>query len=178
MATVPTTFTYSSGSVLTAAQLNTYLSAAVSFFLAVPTCELRQTVAQSLANTPTISQITFDTEDVDNDGMHSTVTNTSRVTAQTAGRYQVSGKVGFAANATGVRQTFYQVNGSTANASDTSTASVSGSTYAIPTVTKTIFLNVGDYVEIGVIQASGGSLNSAVTGADQPAFSVRWVGTT
>lgn len=177
MATVPSTFTFSAGSVLTAAELNTYLSNAVSFFLSVPTCELRQTIAQSIANS-SATTILFDTEDVDTDGMHSTTTNTSRVTAQTAGRYQVSGGVGFAANATGLRETYWAVNGSTNNGSDVETPSIAAVTLAIPARTKTIFLNVNDYVELGCVQASGGALNTAVVAADQPNMTVRWVGTT
>lgn len=178
MATVPSTFTWSVGSVLTAAQLNTYVSNAVAFLLSTPVCEVRQTSNQSLANGASVA-ILMDTEDIDNDNGHSTVTNTSRYTAQTGGRFQVSGGVGFASNATGARVAWLSVNGTTNNGSGVESTPVGGGGVTlVPTRTKTLFLNVGDYVEVFGLQSSGGSLNTDVTTLDQSSMSVRWVGTT
>lgn len=178
MATVPGTLTWSAGSILTAAQLNTYLTAAVAFFLSQPVCELRQTVAQSLT-TSVGAALLYDTEDIDTDNMHSTVSNTSRVTAQTAGRFMISGGVGFAANATGLRVTYYAINGTNNSGSGVElSAAGGGGVTLLGARSKSIFLNVGDYVEMFALQTSGGSLNTDVSGLDQPNFTVRWVGTT
>jgi hypothetical protein len=161
--------------VLTAAQLNTYLSNAVSFFLAPPLALLRQTVAQSVP-TGAFTALTMDTEDLDRDGGHSTTTNTSRYTAQTAGYYLCSGLVGWSSSATGRRATRWQVNGSATNASDAIFAAVIASAINVVPPTKPIFLNVGDYLEMAAFQDSGGALLTAVAvGSDQPGSSILWV---
>jgi hypothetical protein len=178
VATVPSTFVFSAGSVLPAATLNTYLSNAVAFFLSPPTFEGRQTSTQSLTSGAGTA-ILLDTEDVDNDNGHSTVTNTSRYTAQTAGRFQVSGGVGYASNATGARLAFFAINAGNNNGSGTELAAVGGGAVTlVPARTKTVFLNVGDYVELFGLQSSGGALGTDVTTLDQSTMSVRWVGTT
>ena len=48
--------------------------------------------------------VTFDTERFDTDTIHSTSTNTSRLTINTGGKYLIGGAVTFTANATGQRQ--------------------------------------------------------------------------
>jgi hypothetical protein len=178
MATVPSFRTWVTGEIVTAAELNSNVRDAGNFWLSVPVAELRQTVAQSIANGSVVA-ITFDAEDVDTDGAHSTVTNTSRFTGQTAGRYRFSGGAAFAANATGYRQTFWRLNSATVNGSGALVPAITGVSSEVAARTMTFTLNgTTDFVELGVIQTSGGALNTAVVGADQPTMSVRWVGTT
>jgi hypothetical protein len=178
VATVPTFTTYVAGSVLTAASLNTNVRDPGIFFLSTPVCELRQTSAQSLTN-GVPAAILFDTEDIDTDGMHSTASNTSRVTAVTAGRYQFSGGGTFANNATGVRSVNWSLNGTANNGSPVQAINVGAS--SVPELaarTKTILMAVGQFVELVAAQSSGGALNTFVTAPDQPNLSCRWVGTT
>ena len=47
--------------------------------------------------------------------MHSTVSNTGRITATTAGKYLIGGHIEFAANATGLRELYIRLNGTTIN---------------------------------------------------------------
>jgi hypothetical protein len=177
VATVPGVNTWSAGSILTAAQLNTYVSAAVAFLINRPVFQGRQTVTQSLTSgvsTPAI----LDTEDIDNDNMHSNTTNPTRATAQTAGRFQVSGGVGWLANATARKGCWWLVNGAAVNGSSAVGPSSASLTTTNASRVRTVFLNVGDYVELLAYQEIGGALSTNVGTFDQSSMTVRWVGTT
>lgn len=177
MATVPVEMTAVAGAVLTAAQWNSNVRDAINFLIGVPVFEGRQTVAQSIANATEVA-VLFDVEDVDNDNGHSVSTNTSRYTAQTAGRWQLSGAMSYVANATGFRNCDWLVNGGQITSLNYNNLTA-GSSCRIAGRTMTKFLNVGDYVEMGTFQTSGAALNTAVTAnLEQATFSMRWVGTT
>ena len=177
MATVPSEVTVTAGTVLPAATWNTNVRDAINFVIAPPLCLLRQTVAQSVGNN-SFTALTMDTEDIDRDGGHSTVTNTSRYTAQTAGYYLHSGLVGWSGNATGRRASRWAVNGTAANSTDVINAATSASAIDVSPAARIIYLNVGDYSELFAFQDSGGNLNTAVaTGSDQPGSSILWVST-
>jgi hypothetical protein len=180
VATIPGTFVFSAGSILTAAQLNTYLTAAVTFLINVPAVELRQTSAQSFANGSTTTAMTWDTEDFDNDGMHNG-TNPTRVTAQTAGRFLTGGGIAWTGSTTGRRGSWYRLNGSSVKPSgECMLQAGSASVVALPVRTISTFLNVGDYLELMGYQEAGGSLstNVAIDVGEQPSFTLRWVGNT
>lgn len=137
-------------------------------------CKVRQTVAQSLTNS-TATPITFTTEDVDTSGMHSTSSNTSRIVATVAGWYMCNGNISYASNATGIRTTAWQVNGTPINGAGTSTTPVTGVSTRCGAVGTLLFLNVGDYVELLAFQSSGGALLTAVSGSEQSTISVAFV---
>jgi hypothetical protein len=176
MATVPVEITWVTGQVVTAAQLNANLRDAINFLISPPLAILRQTVAGSFTSA-TWTQVSFDTEDIDRDSGHSTVTNTSRYTAQTAGYYLCAGKISFASNATGRRWTRWDVNGSEINATRLGFAPSNGDVSEIPACSRWIFLNVGDFVELKGYQDSGGALNTVVTSGDQPMANLQWMST-
>ncbi|MFB9449759.1 hypothetical protein Dvina_01460 [Dactylosporangium vinaceum] len=156
--------------------MNTNVRDAGNFFLSVPVFEGRQTAVQSIPNN-TNTNVTFDTEDVDNDNGHSTSTNTDRYTPQTAGRFQISGGVGFTGNATGRRGAFVCRNGGAITGALTLFNSGNALTTAYPAKTITETANGStDYFTIQAFQDSGGALNTDTTGF-QSSFSVRWVGT-
>jgi hypothetical protein len=175
VATVPSEITYTAGTILTASQLNTNLRDGVNFLINRPVCQARQTVTQNLT-TGSAAALLLDTEDVDNDNMHSTTTNTSRLTAVTAGRYQVGG--GYCAGSgSGRREVWYRVNGSDVNGTE---SGIFGSTNNTGPASRavSVFLNVGDYVELFAYQDSGGTIATIVTGSMQPSFYAHWIGTT
>lgn len=62
--------------------------------LVVPAARAASSASTTVAN-DTVTAITLGGETYDTDGMHSTVTNTSRMTIQTAGLYRFSGEVTF-----------------------------------------------------------------------------------
>lgn len=181
MATVPTPTTQTAGTVVAAATINsqgnlaTYLAGRTeSGGARRPLCVMRQTVAQSLTNN-TATAITFDAEDVDYDNGHSTVTNTSRYTAGTAGWYLVNYAVAFSSNATGKRTANLKLNGTT-DLVGTFSDAVPLTTGDVTTfgLAKLIFLNASDYIELMALQTSGGALNTYVTAPIQSMMSVEW----
>lgn len=178
LATVPVEMSAASGAVLTAAEWNSNVRDAVNFIINRPICEVRQTSPQSVANGNTTVGVAFDTEDIDNDGMHSTVTNTSRITAQTAGRFRVSGGVGWAAGSTNRRGCWWMVNGTANNGSETIGQASAANSTSNCARSKSIFLNVGDYAELLPFQDSGVSTNTSGTTFEQPNACVHWIGTT
>ena len=138
-----------------------------------PLARLLQTVAQPISNSSSTA-ITFDTEGVDYDDGHSTITNTSRYTAQTQGWYLITFDLTWQANGTGSRTAFLRTNGS---------AQVQGSVAQVPgsstgqteqVGSALVFLNVGDYVELMGLQNSGGGINT-FSATDNSAMFVLWV---
>lgn len=176
MATVPSYRTWTDGEVVTAAMLNSNIRDDGQFWVSSrPRARLRQTAAQSLSST-IWAAINFDVEDVDNDGGHSTSTNTSRYVAQTAGWFLVGGIGAISASGSGQRGTRLAVNGTVQAGTQTqgNAGSAGGTDMAVGT--QLIFLNATDYVELQVMQNSGGAINTQVTSPEQSTLNVVWVG--
>lgn len=111
---------------------------------------------QTIANNTDVT-LTFDGELFDTNGLHSTVTNTSRLTAQVAGKYLIVGQARWDANATGVRDHVIVLNGAT-SVGEQQLANAGGTERIIGNVTGIYAMAVTDYVELHVSQTSGGSL--------------------
>ena len=130
-------------------------------------CFLTKSANQAINNT-TVTNCTFDTEELDTDGFHSNVTNTDRITipAGKAGKYLVVFQLSFSGNATGVRVVSLNKNGTgigstNITASNTDQLSVNGQ-YILS-------LAVSDYIDISGYQNSGTNFNMLSTG-NAPAF--------
>lgn len=176
MATVPSEVTAVAGSVLTAAMWNSNVRDGLNFILSPPFAVLRQTVAQSLATSGSWTSILLDTEDIDRDNGHSTSSNTSRYTSQTAGWYDCDGYAATAANSTNARGTRLAVNGNASRGRATFGPATASDIWGGPCV-GSVYLNVGDYVEVQAFQNTGGALNTAVPGDVTSALTVRWCST-
>lgn len=181
--TIPTFTTFVAGTVVTAAQLNTQIVNAGNFFLAPPACWVYNNAGVSLTS-GTSTLIPFDTENIDNDAMHSTVTNPSRIIFNTLGTWELHFHARVPAGGTiGAAQT----GNARLNSGGASGGGSSVSTFAVPRGGATSLAtfndrtfwyqpaNVGDYFEFFVTQASGGTLTTDnggnVTGAE-----FRWIG--
>lgn len=174
MAAVPAPRTWVAGEIVTAAYMNNTIRDVENFLLAPPVCFVLHTTGQSIATGSSFTSITFDSEVVDNSGMHSTVSNTSRLTAVYPGYYDTGGGVAFAGAATGRRMNNWRVNGS----------DMAGSAAGQPATTLTVanaarsiqvYLNVGDYLEEGAQQDSGGPVSLFVgTAGWQPSAKAVW----
>jgi hypothetical protein len=124
---------------------------------------------QSIPNA-TFTALTFNSEYFDTDAMHtSTGANTSRLTATTTGKYIVTANVGLSANAVGTRLVGIKLNNSTFVAQQTWAGFTGDSN--IVSVSATISMNVGDYVEVFVYQTSGGALDTVFFDQSTPVFS-------
>jgi hypothetical protein len=171
---IPSTRLFTAGEVETGAYLNSAVTNLGNFMLGKPIAYLRQTAAQTLT-TATNTLLTFDTEDIDRDNGHSTTTNTSRYTAQTAGWYFITGAASFVGNATGTRVARFLINGTALNAGGNITSATLNTNTCVAPISNFVYLNVGDYLEIQVQQSSGANLNTYVTAPYQSFMSVIWV---
>ena len=130
----------------------------VEFLVDPPLCSVFNSTGQTLTSSSSVwTALTADSENFDNDAMHSTVSNTSRITCQTAGRYQFNATLEYVANSTGFRGVRFLLNGATIYSSQL-LLPVSGAATRIQG-TRNIVLAVSDYVEVQGIQNSGGNLD-------------------
>jgi hypothetical protein len=137
-------------------------------------CSLYSTTTQSIAN-DTATAVLFDSEEWDTDAFHSTVTNTTRITIPSGkdGKYSIEAQITFAANATGNRQARIRKNNSIVLTGIQYASNPSFGFYA--TLSGVLSLTAGDYLELFILQSSGGSLNSAGSQSDSR-FSVTYLG--
>ena len=138
-----------------------------------PSCRAYNNANISINNNTT-TELTFNSERWDTDEIHSTVTNTGRLTCKTAGIYSVFASVSFAANATGIRELRFLVNGSVTHGSVRLAAASSGKTNLVSTVQ--LSLAVNDYIEVQVFQSSGGNLNLEYDAQFSPEFGMTYLG--
>jgi hypothetical protein len=178
MATIPATQSFLAGEKVTAAKLIAAAKTPLDFLMNPPRCGVYAGAGISCAN-QTWTLVTFDTESWDTDSMHSTVTDTSRVTINTSGQYLVTFYARFLSNATGYRQLNFRKN-STGNSGLGSTMS----TIAAPAVngsmtflTRTFELNctAGEHYELFAWQSSTAAL-SLDTGQRVTGMEFRWLG--
>jgi hypothetical protein len=118
--------------------------------------------------TATLTTLTFNSERFDSGDLHSTSTNTSRLTAPITGVYSFGGTVRFADNGTGIRQLALAVNGNQVAATQ-SAAAAAGFGFDL-TVTTLYQLAEGDYAELQAYQTSGGNLNVTAAAPLSPEF--------
>ncbi len=131
----------------------------LEFFAEPPQCSVSASSAESVSNSSN-EVLEADSEDYDTDTMHSTSSNTSRITATTAGKYLCWFRVNFAGDATGQRRVNFLTNGGSRETLDIRDAVTGGG--PLPTVASGSFsveLAATDYVEIEVWQNSGGALD-------------------
>ena len=177
MATVPSPITFVDNTVVTAADLNT-IRDALNFLLAPPLAIVNQSSATQNLSSGVWTAILFDTEVIDRDGMHSTSSNTSRLTCVTPGYYAVEGMVAFHANATGGRGADFAINGTRVFATAVLLETNDSATfYSAVAVVGTVYLNVGDYLELQGVQYSGGTLSTGILPDLGCSLTARWMST-
>jgi hypothetical protein len=141
------------------------------------------TSAQSIPNV-TESALTFPLEDHDTAAMHSTVTNTSRLTVVVPGYYEVGACCQFALSAAGTyRAVYIKRFNSSGVLQETFAANTISSAVPYPIVQASAPTRVScatsDYFEVHAGQDSGGSLNTHISGGTYffaPIFWARWIG--
>jgi hypothetical protein len=129
----------------------------LNFLIDPPNCSVYNNAAVSVS-TSSATILNANSENFDNDAMHSTVSMPSRITFQTPGRYNCTASAQFGANANGFRQIEFLHNGVAIPASVARIPAVSGVDSYVKTFIK-VTASVGDYVEARVFQNSGSSLN-------------------
>jgi hypothetical protein len=138
-------------------------------------CVVRPSAGQSISN-DTVTAVTCATEEIDTDGFHSTSVNTARITIPVgkAGKYQVSARMCYQSNVTGIRALFIYKNANSVARVDMKTGE-SGTVFTGQAVWIGS-LAEGDYVEINTYQNSGGSLNTEPGTGDTINFAAVFLG--
>lgn len=139
-----------------------------------PTCRVWRSSAQSITQA-VLTPVTFDTNRFDPTGMHSTVTNTSRITFTSPGVYLVGGNLEWAAGSTSFRLLGIRLNGTTVIDQiihDPDTTGV-GTQQNVSTIYK---FAANDYVELICQQNSAGALNVSSLSDYSPSFYAMWMG--
>jgi hypothetical protein len=157
---VPAPRTFTVGEIEVGAYFNA-LRDALNFLLNVPLAVLNQATTQSIAN-GTPGAITYDAQQLDTYGGHSTTVNSSRYVAQATGWYFIKAGVVFASSVTGNRTLQLYKNGTAYTYSWV--AVPAAGTFNDPGIESAalVQLNTGDYVEAWAGQNSGGGLSTAV----------------
>jgi len=114
-----------------------------------------------------LTALTFDSERYDYDTMHSTSTNTNRITFTTAGIYSFGANVRWDGNATGYRLVSIRLGGSTFIAGSTIQAE-SGANVQQQFVSGVYYFSATNYIEVMVFQNSTGSLDVTALGNISP----------
>jgi hypothetical protein len=129
----------------------------------------RQTISNA-----TVTQLTFNTDEIDTDAFHDTSSNTSRFTVPSgkAGVYRFSAKVANGASTAGVRQLRMYKNGTYNTYLVEQSLGSAGAFYGGEYI---INLAVSDYLEIYAYQNSGGNL-LIDTGRDVAQISFTYLG--
>lgn len=157
---VPSQRTWAAAYKVTAADLNANVRDAVNFVLNPDAAQAHQGTVQSIPNA-TNTAVTLDTLDANYNNALWVNSATTKFTIVNAGTYRLSGMVSFAGNATGVREAFFRVNGTTQLNTPVLPGNANVVTVAVPPTR--IHLNAGDYVELCCYQNSGGALNTYAT---------------
>lgn len=164
------------GTTIQSSWANTYVRDNVEWLATnAPCCRVFNSVDFSHNSSGSYLAVTFDSERFDTASMHSTVSNTSRITipASSTGKYIVGGNISFAANATGERRCGSRQNGTTFISLDAQpTASGASATELNP---NTVYaFTAADYAELMAFQNSGGTLAVSFGANYSPEFWAFW----
>jgi hypothetical protein len=131
------------------------------------------TTNQSISNN-TVTTITWANEEFDTDAIHSTSTNTERLTIPSGktGYWQITASIGYDTNATGVRQIRLSKNGTYVNNEQVNATSSFGNIMGYSNI---LYLTATDYITLEVYQTSGGSLD-VIKSADTSYFAANFIG--
>ena len=128
----------------------------------------------TIPNTTNVT-LTFDSETYDTDSIHSTVSNTERLTCKTAGKYIVLVCILWVANATGSRIVRLRLNDTSYISYDTK-GGLSASLNTGMTTSALLYLEVNDFVTVYVNQDSGGELDILASDYYSLFFSMQKIG--
>jgi hypothetical protein len=179
VATLPSPRTWTASEQVTAAKLNTDLRDNFNFYKAPPLARLRKSGNQSIP-AGAITAVTWDQEILDRDAGHSTTTNTSRYTAQTAGYYHLRACVVWALNTANNPDwidMYFRRNGSTIY--NRTVYVVHEDFFDSPQIAEGfVDLTVGDYVEVVVLTLNAPGAINVVAGSATTfsSFETRWIG--
>jgi hypothetical protein len=176
MATKPVVATAAAGQKLTAAMWNAQVYGDSNFWVnKKPLCIAYDTAAPSIP-TNALTTVNLAAEFLDTDGMHSTSTNTSRITIQTAGWYKVWAAVAFGSNATGTRGGLIKQNGATTIEPTYTHVAATNFNTVCRLQEGWVQCVVGDYFEVQAYQNSGAAVSLTTTSGMKSYLAVEYIG--
>lgn len=124
-------------------------------------CRVSKSADQSISDN-TLTNVSWDTEAFDVGAFHDNVTNNTRLTAADTGKYLVGARISFgdAGFATEYIYLAFYVNGARVARAIESITTDAASGEQMIAYSTLLSLTAGDYVEVQVIQRSGGSVNA------------------
>jgi hypothetical protein len=161
MATIPTPYVFVAGVKMAATALTAGITAALSWCLTdYPRCRVWQSTNLSMPSA-TVTLVTWDSESYDNDTMHSTSSNTSRLVATTSGLYEIFINLQFP-NATYTQMDLMARKNAAGSSSGGTAITRSGAamnfqTSRVPQLSFKMFLAAGEYVEYWATQTGAGA---------------------
>lgn len=173
--TVPSPPTETPGLYNTSALFNAQVRDLNNFGLGPPVFSGYAAATQSIPTGNVMTALSLDTELLDSDSGHSTVTNTSRYTATVAGTYFVIATVGWGASATGDRRIQIALNGAAIIGSGTGADANQVVTTGQVACTFVTLNGTTDYIEVMAAQNSGGTLSTVGGGVFAPSMRVLWI---
>ena len=134
----------------------------LEFLIDPPACSVNHSTNQSVPNA-TVTALLADTEQFDNDSMHSTSSNTSRITIQTGGRYLIFATVRTGSNQTGHRQVQIRANGDQVNSAyNIGRHDAAGDASTVISGSRALVLSAGEYVECTLEHNAGIDVTTAL----------------
>lgn len=163
------------GEALTSADLNANVTTPLRWVGEdAPACKVYRTSTTTITS-GSFQAVPFTAEVYDPAGMHSNVSNTSRITISDLGVYYVKGNVRFSGNTSGNRVLRIRANGTTNLAECSSPTSIdSGHPAGVEVSTLAVFRSTG-YLELMAFQDSGSTLNTTTNGESAPSFEAVWM---
>lgn len=134
----------------------------------MPACRAYRSTNQTIASL-TDTALTFDANAYDNGSLHSTSSNTSRITIAVAGLYHFQFWAQWATNNAGSRWCYFRPNGSGSFGYCSFPFRANGGHGM--NIGADYYMNVGDYVEVVVGQDTGGNLDIQGSSPTTPSFS-------
>ena len=122
----------------------------------------------------TWTALPFNSERFDTDTIHDTVTNNSRLTCKTTGKYVIAGNIQWEPSATGMRYFKIKLNNGPTIAQTSHLVVTAHEDYmALPTI---YHLEINNFVELNVYQNSGGTLILRTSPQNSPEFMMQRIG--
>jgi hypothetical protein len=167
--------TWVTSELVTAALMNTHVRDNVAFLANPPACRVSRSSTQSLTS-GTEATLAFDTEQFDTNSMHSTVSNTERITINTAGIYVFSWGTQLSADTDYlVAYTYLRIGGATIVAHGSSIGTYTDAVGPLLNGSCLYKCAAADYFEVRAFQRNT-SAGANTTQAATTFFAATWVG--
>lgn len=168
--------TWVAGEVATAANLNTHVRDNIAWLATdSPACRIYNNAALTLT-TGSFQVLTANSERFDNASIHSTSSNTERMTVPTGGggKFVVGGNIAWAADGAGVERHFAMNLNGVAGTTIARTSAASWAVIFMQSLCTVYSANAADYFNASAYHDAGHNMNVLLGAAYTPEFYMHW----